>query len=139
MDPLFQAAMDARENAHAPYSKYRVGAAVATDKGTIITGCNVESSSFGLTLCAERVALSAAVARGFRHFKSIAVVSEDGAAPCGACRQVIWDLCGNIPIFLINEKGEQETVLSSKLLPKPFDDRNVTKNTLLFRNLRDQK
>ncbi len=112
---------------------------MVTDHGTIITGCNVESSSFGLTACAERVALTAAVARGFRRFKLIVVVSDDGAAPCGACRQVIWDLCGNIPITLMNEEGKQETILSSKLLPKPFDDRNLMKRTHTDRDLRDKK
>jgi len=134
MDPVIQAAMDARGNAHAPYSKYRVGAAVETENGTIIEGCNVESSSFGLTICAERVALGAAITKGHQSFKSIVVASKDGASPCGACRQVIWDLCGNIPITLIDEEGNQESMLIGDLLPKPFDNRNLSKVTDLHRD-----
>ncbi|MEE9166665.1 MAG: cytidine deaminase [Candidatus Neomarinimicrobiota bacterium] len=125
MDPLLEAAIDARGKAHAPYSNYKVGAAVETEDGEVVPGCNVESSSFGLTVCAERVALGAAVARGHNSFKSMAIVSRDGATPCGACRQIIWDLCGNLPITLIDEDGKRETVMSGDLLPKPFDHRNL--------------
>jgi len=125
MDPVIQAALDARQNAFAPYSKYRVGAAVETKNGDIVPGCNVESSSFGLTSCAERVALGAAIAQGFQVFKSIAIASRDGATPCGACRQIIWDLCGNIPVFLIDKEGKQERIYSRDLLPRPFDNRNL--------------
>ena len=139
MDPVIQAAIDARQNAHAPYSHYTVGAAVETENGMITTGCNVESSSFGLTICAERVALAAAIAKGYQSFKSIVVASKDGATPCGACRQIIWDLCGNIPIILIDEEGKQETFVSGNLLPKPFDNRNLVKATGLFRDSPERK
>lgn len=127
MNSIIQAAIDARRHAHAPYSHYAVGAAVQTEGGTVISGCNVESSSFGLTTCAERVALGAAVARGYRSFKSIAIASRDGAPPCGACRQIIWDLCGSVPIVLINDQGQHETVETSDLLPRPFDHRNLVR------------
>lgn len=122
MEPLTEAAIKVRENAHAPYSDYKVGAAVQAKDGTIITGCNVESSSYGLTNCAERVALGAAVARGYRSFRAMAIAGKGGAGPCGACRQVIWDLCGNIPITMIDEAGNETEYMSSELLPHPFDD-----------------
>lgn len=125
MDPLVQLAIDARKQARAPYSNYRVGAAVETEEGEIIPGCNIESSSLGLTICAERVALGAAIAGGYGSFKSMAVASKDGAAPCGACRQIIWDLCGDLPITLVDEDGKHETVTAGDLLPKPFDHRNL--------------
>ncbi|MFQ6673544.1 MAG: cytidine deaminase [Fidelibacterota bacterium] len=127
MAAVVEAALGVRKHARAPYSRYAVGAAVETGDGTIVSGCNVESSSFGLTICAERVALGSAVAHGYRSFKSMAVASEDGAAPCGACRQVIWDLCRDIPIVLIDGTGKKTTVRSSELLPRPFDDHNLPK------------
>ena len=127
MESLVNAARNVRQYARAPYSGYRVGAAVEAQDGSIIPGCNVESSSLGLTTCAERVALGAAVARGYKSFKAMAVASRDGAAPCGACRQVIWDLCRDIPVVLVDEAGNQTTVRSSDLLPHPFDDRILPK------------
>ena len=127
MKTVTEAARKVRKNAHAPYSQYKVGAAVETDDGTIISGSNVESSSYGLTTCAERVALGSAVAKGHRKFKSIAVVTQNGAAPCGACRQVIWDLCGDIRIVLVDEKGNETETTAGDLLPDPFDDRSIKK------------
>lgn len=127
MDAIVKAALEVRENAHAPYSKYTVGAAVETDDGTIITGCNVESSSYGLTICAERAALCSAIAQGHRSFKRIAISSKGDAGPCGACRQFIWDLCGNIPLIMIGDDGTTEELMSGHLLPKAFDDRFLTK------------
>ena len=128
MEPIFKAASEARENAYAPYSNYRVGAAVETEDGEIIVGCNVESSSYGLTVCAERVALASAVAKGHRRFKRIAVSSKGDAGPCGACRQFIWDLCRNIPILMISDDGSVEQLMSGDLLPRAFDNRFLKKN-----------
>ena len=119
---LIKIALEMRERSHAPFSNYRVGAAVETKSGNIIGGCNVESSSYGLTCCAERVALFRAVAEGYRSFKTIAVATENGGMPCGACRQVIWDLCKEIPIQICNIKGKIKTVSSLDLLPEPFDE-----------------
>lgn len=125
MNPLTEAAIKVRENAHAPYSNYKVGAAVQTNDGTIITGCNVESSSYGLTNCAERVALGAAVARGYKSFTAMAIAGKNGISPCGACRQVIWDLCGDIPITIIGDAGDETVHMSSVLLPHPFDNSHL--------------
>ena len=91
MEKLIKEARLAQNYSHAPYSKYKVGAAVLTDDNTIISGCNVESSSYGLTCCAERTALYNAVSNGHTKFKALAVITSDGGTPCGACRQVIWD------------------------------------------------
>ena len=102
-----------------------VGAAVEASSGDIISGCNVESSSYGLTNCAERTALFRAIAEGHTSFKAIAVVSKTGAFPCGACRQVIWDLCGDIPVIIANLEGTSETRSASDLLPDAFDDRQL--------------
>ena len=102
---LVQTAMDMRNHAHAPYSNYRVGAAVETESGEIIGGCNVESSSYGLTCCAERVALFRAIAEGHTSFNALAVATENGGSPCGACRQVIWDLCIDIPVDICDNNG----------------------------------
>jgi len=121
MEKLIQAARLARKNSYAPYSKYKVGAAVLTDDDTIISGCNVESSSYGLTCCAERVALFSAISKGYNKFKALAVITENGGTPCGACRQVIWDLCGNIPIYIADDDGNVEKTTSKELLPSAFD------------------
>lgn len=125
MKILIEAAKKVRKNAHAIYSNYKVGAAVLTIDDSIITGCNVESSSYGLTCCAERVALFSAVANGHNKFKALAVITEDGGTPCGACRQVIWDLCGDIPIYIADENGNIEETTSKELLPNAFDDSSM--------------
>jgi cytidine deaminase len=125
MKKLIEAAKKVRKNAHAIYSNYKVGAAVLTIDNSIITGCNVESSSYGLTCCAERVALFSAVANGHNKFKALAVITEDGGTPCGACRQVIWDLCGNIPVYIADENGNIEETTSKELLPNAFDDSSL--------------
>ncbi|MCH8067897.1 MAG: cytidine deaminase [Candidatus Marinimicrobia bacterium] len=127
MKDVVTAALHVKSNAHAPYSKYKVGAAVETEDGTIVSGCNVESSSYGLTACAERVALHSAIAQGYKKFKTLVIATRNGAAPCGACRQIIWELCGNIPITLIDENGKQVIMNSSDLLPHPFDNQSLTK------------
>ncbi|MCJ7802307.1 MAG: cytidine deaminase, partial [Candidatus Marinimicrobia bacterium] len=121
MEKLINAARLAKKNSYSPYSKYRVGAAVLTDDDTIISGCNVESSSYSLTCCAERTALFSAISSGHNKFKALAVITKDGGTPCGACRQVIWDLCGDIPIYIADENGNVDETTSKALLPKAFD------------------
>ena len=114
-----------QELAHAPFSEYKVGAAVLTKSGEIIGGCNVESSSYGLSCCAERTALYRAVAQGYNQFTALAVVSDNGGSPCGACRQIIWDLCGNIPIHICNSEELVTTFTMDELLPEAFDARKL--------------
>ena len=121
MKKLINAARLAKKNSYSPYSKYRVGAAVLTDNDTIISGCNVESSSYSLTCCAERTALFSAISNGHNKFKALALITKDGGTPCGACRQVIWDLCGDIPIYIADENGNVDETTSKALLPKAFD------------------
>ncbi len=120
---LIGAAMAVRQNAFAPYSKFAVGAALLTAGGTIFTGCNVESATYGLTMCAERNAIFAAVAAGEREFSHIAVVADTErlTPPCGSCRQVIWEICGDIPVLMADLNGRTETVMMSELLPRAFD------------------
>ena len=122
-DALILAARQARENAHAPFSNFRVGAAVRAKSGRIYTGCNVESASYGLTCCAERTAIFKAVSEGERGFEAVAVVTETDTLtpPCGACRQIIWEFCGDVPVVLANLKGKIELESAGKLLPRPFD------------------
>jgi cytidine deaminase len=122
-DALIVAAKQARENAHAPFSDFRVGAAVRANSGRTYTGCNIENASYGLTCCAERVAIFKALSEGERGFDAIAVVTETDTLtpPCGACRQIIWEFCGDVPVILANLKGKIERESSAKLLPRPFD------------------
>lgn len=120
---LIDAAAAVRENAYAPFSDFRVGAALETDDGEIIDGCNVESASYGLTVCAERVAIWKAISQGKRKIKHIAVVAdtEELTPPCGVCRQIIWEFGGDIPVILANLKGKTEVVQMKDLLPRAFD------------------
>jgi cytidine deaminase len=120
---LIDAATDARENAYAPFSKFRVGAALETDDGEVNSGCNVESASYGLTVCAERVAICKAISQGKHKVKHIAVVAdtEELTPPCGVCRQIIWEFGGDIPVILANLKGKVEVVQMKELLPRAFD------------------
>ena len=122
-DALISAARTARAHAHAPSANFRVGAAVRAKSGRIFTGCNVENSTYGLTLCAERVAIFKAVSEGERGFDAIAVVAdtESLTPPCGACRQIIWEFCGDAEVILANLKGRVEVHRMSALFPKPFD------------------
>ena len=122
-DALILAAKQARENAHAPFSDFRVGAAVRAKSGRIYTGCNVESASYGLTCCAERTAIFKAVSEGERGFEASAVVTDTDVLtpPCGACRQIIWEFCGDVPVVLANLKGKVELESAERLLPRPFD------------------
>ncbi len=113
--------------AYAPFSKFRVGAALLAKDGSIYTGCNIENSSYGLTICAERVAVFKAITTGASHFKAIAVVSDDPGftPPCGACRQVLLDLTGNIDFVMKNSKGQFKIKKLSSLLPLAFSGRNL--------------
>lgn len=122
-DKLIAVAKQARENAHAPYSNFRVGAALKAQSGRVYTGCNIENASYGLTCCAERVAIFKAMSEGERSFEAIALVTDTDklTPPCGACRQVIWEMCGDIPVILSNLKGRVEHETAGKLLPRPFD------------------
>ena len=122
-DTLISAARTAREHACAPYSNFRVGAAVRAKSGRIFTGCNVENSTYGLTLCAERVAIFKAISEGERGFDALAIVAdtESPTPPCGACRQIIWEFCGDAEVILANLQGRVETYRMSALYPKPFD------------------
>jgi len=122
-DPLLSAALAVRENAFAPYSKFRVGAALEDTEGRIHTGCNVENATYGLTICAERVAVFKAISEGVRRFRRIAVAADtdDLTPPCGACRQILWEFCGDVEIVLVNPRGKTETYQLKELFPKPFD------------------
>ncbi|HEY0428379.1 MAG TPA: cytidine deaminase [Pyrinomonadaceae bacterium] len=123
IEELIESAKKVREMAYAPFSNFRVGAAVRTKNGKIYTGCNVESASYGLTVCAERIAIWKAVSEGEREFVRVAVVAdtEELTPPCGVCRQIIWEFCGDIPVTFSNFKGKTETVQMSELLPRAFD------------------
>jgi cytidine deaminase len=117
-------ARQARENAHAPYSQFQVGAALECADGRVFTGCNVENSSYGLSMCAERVAIFKAISEGYREFKRIAVIADTHSPvrPCGACRQVISDLFPKqAEVILANLHGALEVTTISELLPAPFD------------------
>ncbi len=122
-EKLIEAAVKVRENAHSPFSNFKVGAAVETKDGKIFTGCNVENASYGLTICAERVAIFKAISEGKTEFTQIAVVADtpELTPPCGACRQIIWEFCGDVPVIFSNLQGETETVQMKELLPRAFD------------------
>lgn len=122
-EELVEAAKAARENSYAPFSDFHVGAALETEDGEIISGCNVESASYGLTVCAERVAIWKAISEGKHQIKNIAVVAdtEELTPPCGVCRQIIWEFGGNIPVTLANLNGKRETLEMKELLPRAFD------------------
>lgn len=123
MDPLVAAAIQARENGHAPFSGFKVGAAVEDSTGRIHSGCNVENATYGLTVCAERVAIFKAISEGARAFRRVAVAAQTDTLtpPCGACRQILWEFCGDIEIVLANLKGQSETLRLGSLLPRAFD------------------
>ena len=120
---LIDAAAAVRENAFAPYSGFRVGSALETEDGELVTGCNVESASYGLTVCAERIAIFNALSQGKKRIRKIAVVTDTDelTAPCGACRQIIWEFGGDIPVILSNLKGKTATLTMKDLLPHAFD------------------
>jgi cytidine deaminase len=127
VDDLIQHATSAREQAIAPYSGFKVGAAIEAEDGRIFTGSNFESASYGLTACAERVALWKALSEGARQFKRLVIVTDASVAtpPCGACRQVLWEYCGDIPVVSRSLKGDHRVFQMSDLLPAPFDSHNL--------------
>lgn len=124
---LIESAIEAKKFSYSPYSKFRVGAALLTEDDELITGCNVENASYGLTICAERVAIFKAYSEGKRKFKAIAISSDDKnfCPPCGACRQIIWELCGDIDVILIDGDKNFKTFKASDFLPFPFGDENL--------------
>lgn len=121
-DELRDAAFAAMENAYAPYSRFRVGAALRTSTGEIVSGCNVENAAYGEALCAERVAVSAAVARGMREFDEIAIASEseDPAPPCGSCRQTMSEFAPDLKVTSYSKNGKTVSWRLSDLLPEAF-------------------
>ena len=125
---LVSAARRAREFADAAFSRFKVGAALETADGTVVTGCNIENATYGLTVCAERVAMFKALSKGHRAFTRIAIVAdtETLTPPCGACRQILWEFGGNLEIVLANLKADQSKHMLKNLLPLPFDARLLT-------------
>ena len=118
---LVDEAIAAREKSIAPYSGYTVGAALLTGDAAVITAGNIESSTYGLTLCAERVAMFSALADGYREFQAIAVSTRNGGSPCGSCRQILWEYAGDIPVYMVADDGAVTVENLSDLLPLPFD------------------
>jgi cytidine deaminase len=123
MDALVEAALRVRENAHAPFSKFKVGAAVEDEAGRIHAGCNVENATYGLTICAERSAVFKGISEGARRFRRIAVAADTDnlTPPCGACRQILWEFCGDAEVVLVNLQGKRESFRLGQLFPRPFD------------------
>ncbi len=124
---LAEKAVEAKSKALPTYSNFHVGAALLTEDDKIYAGCNIESSSYSLTICAERTAIFKAISEGERKFKAIAVAgdTEGFISPCGACRQIISDLCGDIDIILVNSKNETKVMKTSELLPFAFSDKDL--------------
>jgi cytidine deaminase len=122
---LLDAARTVRENAVATFSGFKVGAALLTEDGKIVTGCNVENATYGLTVCAERVAMFKALSEGHRKFVAVGVVADTDSPtpPCGACRQILWEFGGDLEVVLGNLTEEKARVRLAKLLPQPFDAR----------------
>jgi cytidine deaminase len=125
LDELIAAARAVRKHARADFSHFKVGAALETADGTIVTGCNIENATYGLTVCAERVAMFKALSEGHREFRRIVVVAppEAPTPPCGACRQILWEFAGDLEVILANLDGETGRHRISELLPQPFDAR----------------
>lgn len=123
MPDLIAAALEVRRNAHAPFSNFKVGAAIEDESGRVFTGCNVENATYGLSVCAERVAVFKAISEGARKFKRVAVAADTDVLtpPCGACRQILWEFCGDIEVTLVNLHGKTETFHMVDLFPRPFD------------------
>ena len=125
MSPLIEAARRARDHAVADFSHFKVGAALETADGAIITGCNVENATYGLTICAERVAMFKALSEGHREFRRVVVVADTEAPtpPCGPCRQILWEFGGDLEVILANLQKETGRYQLAALLPLPFDAR----------------
>jgi cytidine deaminase len=123
MDRLIEAAREVRERAHAPYSGFKVGAAIEDEHGRVFTGCNVENASYGLSVCAETAAVLKAISEGAAKLKRIAVVADSNTLtpPCGACRQILWEFCGDLELTMANLSDKEETVLMKQIFPRPFD------------------
>jgi cytidine deaminase len=123
LDHLHEAALRAREHAHAVYSDFKVGAALEDTTGGVFTGCNIENASYGLTICAERVAIFKAMSEGSRLFRRIVVAADTDVLtpPCGACRQILWEFCGDIEVVLVNLEGKTEQFRMKELFPRAFD------------------
>jgi cytidine deaminase len=128
-DTLIAAAREARLRARATFSHFKVGAALETSDGRVVTGCNIENATYGLTLCAERVAMFKAVSEGYDSFRRIAIVAdtESPTPPCGPCRQILWEFAGDIEVVLANLTEEKGRYRLSELLPLPFDARFLKK------------
>lgn len=122
-DSLIQSALAVREHAYAPFSKFKVGAAIEDENGRVFTGCNVENATYGLTICAERVAVFKAISEGAGKIRRVAVVADTDilTPPCGACRQILWEFCGDAELMLANLAGKQETLRLKDIFPRPFD------------------
>ena len=122
-ESLIEAAKAARRNARAAHSRFKVGAALETASGSLFTGCNVENATYGLTVCAERVAVWKALSEGEGDFRRIAIVADTAelTPPCGACRQILWEFCGDIELILVNLQGKTESFHLKDLFPRPFD------------------
>ena len=119
-EDLIKKAFVAQKRAIAPYSNYPVGAALLTTDNSVILGCNIESKAYPTTLCAERVAIFSAISQGYKHFSAMALITHDGAFPCGSCRQIIHEYTGNIPIYIAKDLEDYVTQTISDLLPYPF-------------------
>ena len=122
---LVAQALKARTRAYAPYSGYQVGAALLTEDGDVILGCNVENAAYPATICAERVALTAAGAQGKRRFTALAVATRNGGSPCGTCRQVMAELGPAMVVYIADESGAYRTTTVRDLLPDSFDSDNL--------------
>ena len=125
-DALIQAAIEARKQSYSPYSKYAVGAALLADNGRFYTGCNVENSSYGLTICAERTAVVKMVSEGVRKIEAIVVCTENAGSPCGACRQVLAEFAGDVPVWLVDANGNGRETTLYTLLPDHFGPEDLT-------------
>lgn len=123
VEALIATALDVRQRAVAPFSHFLVGAALEDREGRIFTGCNIENATYGLTICAERVAVFKALSEGVRQFARIAVAADTPTftPPCGACRQILWEFCGDIELILTNLSGQHECLPLSQIFPRPFD------------------
>jgi cytidine deaminase len=126
-DDLISSATAVRERARASYSHFKVGAALLADDGRVFTGCNIENASLGLTVCAERVALWKALSEGATAFSAITIVTDARVVtpPCGSCRQLLWEYCGDIQVHLHSTTGLDEQFRMAQLLPHPFDERHL--------------
>jgi cytidine deaminase len=124
---LIAQAIEARKRAYAPYSRYKVGAALLGKSGKVYLGCNVENASYGHTVCAERTAVLKAVSEGEREFEAIAVVTRNGGSPCGACRQVLVEFAPELTIYIADKNGEYRATTMSELLPDSFTPKHLEK------------